>query len=242
MSTGTQPGEKLQTTCLHCGSVFQITTEQVEIAGGQVRCNQCMQVFNARLTLENVNGHDHDEANFISDTPQSVSLNEAMYGDDYKSHNSFKAVLWMVGILLLIIAAVVQLIYYQRYPLISSTQYQQQILNLCQILPCDKTRFRSLSQIKLIERNVFTHPTQKHALMITGRFINEASFDQPVPSLMISLSNVRGELIANRLFTADEFLADKSIKILPSGKAIQFRLEVMDPDADALTYEFEFVS
>lgn len=262
MSASTQLSEDMQTTCLHCGSVFHITTEQVDMAQGQVRCNQCMQVFNALLTLENFSGQNHDEndAGFFSENAQSsgipietettliganaqtVSLNEAMYGDDYKPYNNFKPVIWMTGILLLIIMMVVQLVYYQRYPLISSTQYQQQILNLCRILPCDKTRFSSLSQIKLIERNVFTHPTREHALMITGSLINEARFKQSIPELMISLSNVRGELIANRLFTGDEYLTDKSIQTLPPGKVIQFRLEVMDPDADALTYEFEFVT
>ena len=260
MSTSVQLGDEMQTSCLHCGSVFRITSEQLEMARGQVRCSQCMQVFNALLTLENFSG-EHDETQEAStdypppeiDAPKStnspavpvpenhsVSLNEAMYGDNPVSNPSLKPMLWIAGIVLMIIIGVVQFVYYQRYQLISSTQYQQQILNLCQILPCDESRFNNLSQIQLIERNVFTHPTRDNALMVTGSFINEASFEQPVPSLMISLSDIQGNLIANRLFTAQEYLTDKSLQQLPPGKPVQFRLEIVDPGNEALTYEFEF--
>lgn len=259
MSTSVQLGEDLQTTCLHCGSVFRITAEQLEMARGQARCSQCMQVFNALFSLENFNGHyeEFNAATFdetgqsepaiknnpeLSEKPlpESVSLNEAMFGDNTRSSHSLRPILWMVGILLLLIVTLVQLIYYQRYPLLSS-QYQQQILSLCQYLPCDDSRFTSLSQIKLIERNVFSHPTRDNALMITGSFINNASFGQPLPGLLISLSDLKGNLIGNRQFRGDEYLADETIKRMPPGKAIQFRLEIIDPGTDALTYEFEFI-
>ena len=256
-----QLGEDLQTTCLHCGSVFRITSEQLEAARGQARCNQCMQVFNALFTLENFSGQPASQDNYSLDAtrqvvnemqqteyestekpvPQSVSLNEAMFGDGVESKHSLKPLLWLVGILLLIIITLIQLIYYQRYPLVSSSQYQQQILNLCRILPCDESRFSSLSQIQLTERHVFSHPTQEQALMITGSFMNKATFPQTLPRLKISLSDLQGKLIANRLFEANEYLTDRSIDSLAPGKPVQFRLEIVDPGTDALTYEFEFV-
>lgn len=262
MSTSIQLGENLQTTCLHCGSVFRITPKQLETARGQARCNQCMQVFNALFSLENLSAQNDDPdskkltslqknsasaANFSSTKSeqlvrQQLSLNEAMYGDGAGSKSSLKSALWMVGILLLVFITVIQLIYYQRYSLVASSQYQQQILNLCQIMPCDESRFSNLSQIKLIERNVFSHPTRKNALMITGSFVNQASFSQAVPGLLISLSNIQGNLIANRLFKADEYLADKNLKRIPPGKPVQFHLEIFDPGSEALTYEFEFIS
>lgn len=259
MSTSMQLGEDLQTTCLHCGSVFRITPEQLEMARGQARCSQCMQVFNALFSLENFSGKYeefnatsvdrinepdstiHSPENSEKTVPQSVTLNEAMFGDNARSSHSLKPILWMVGILVLLIITLVQLIYYQRYPLLSS-QYQQQILHLCQFLPCDDSRFASLSQIKLIERNVFSHPTLDNALMISGSFINEASFSQPLPGLLISLSDLKGNLIGNRQFSADKYLVDTSLKRIPAGKTIQFRLEIIDPGTDALTYEFEFIS
>ncbi len=253
-------GENLQTTCLHCGSVFRITQQQLDAAHGQARCSQCHQVFNALFTLDNLGDsstpyHANVPPDETPDTspvtseaseklaPREVSLREAMYGDgQHSGQRSLKPVLWMIGILVLIIMTLVQLIYYQRYALIASSSYQPQVINLCRILPCDDSRFSSLAQVKLVERNVFTHPTRDKALMISGSFINKAPFAQTAPGLLISLSDVQGNLIGNRLFTPAEYLVDASIKLLPPGKSIQFRLEIADPGTQALTYEFEFVN
>jgi predicted Zn finger-like uncharacterized protein len=254
-------GENLQTTCLHCGSVFRITQQQLDAAHGQARCSQCNQVFNALFTLDNLQetpspppaatvatasaaepvANDHDEQDEKL-APRQLSLREAMYGDGLHSGQSgLRSMLWVLGILLLVIISLIQLIYYQRYPLIASSSYQQQVLNLCRLLPCDPSRFSSLAQIRLIERNVFTHPTRDKALMISGSFVNKAPFEQAIPGLLISLSDVQGNLIGSRRFSPSEYLVDQGIKRLASGKPVQFRLEIADPGTQALTYEFEFV-
>ena len=254
----------MHTTCLHCGSVFRIATEQLDIADGQVRCSQCQQTFNALLTLESPieksqlqhDMHEQTAAEAIADlfersqtsadpdpadNNDSVSLNEAMYGEDRAPNSTLRQMLWITGIITLLVISLVQVVYYQRYQLVSSGQFQQQILSLCQLLPCDDNRFSSPAQIKLIERNVYTHPTRDDALMITGSFVNKADFSQPIPSLLISLSDIQGNLIANRLFKAPEFVTDVTEQRLQPDKAVSFRLEVLDPGSSALTYEFEFV-
>ena len=265
-------GDTMQTTCPHCGSVFRVTTSQLEMGHGRVRCGICQQNFNALLTLENYHGEavellpepgdslgaTGDEAKAqqapdgnspdklddihaqTDEVEQSVSLHQAMYGDGVKSRTNLRPLLWFIGILLLLIIAIVQVIYYQRYQLISSAHYQPQILNLCQILPCDEDKFVNTGQISLLERNIFTHPTRDKALMVTGSFVNKAPFSQPPPKLLISLSDQQGNFIASRLFEPLQYLADKSITRLPPGKPVQFRLEIKDPGNAALAYEFEF--
>jgi len=252
-----QLSDTVQTTCPHCGSIFRLTGDQLESARGIVRCGECQQVFNSLLSLEDFTGEfdasliqqQQDKTKTaLSEPPivppddESVTLKQAMYGENHKSINSFKPLLWVAGILLLVITVIIQTVYYQRYTLISSPHYQQQILNLCQILPCDESRFSNLAQIKILDRNIFTHPTRKDALMVSGSFVNKASFSQAVPSLLISLSDSQGNFIANRLFKSEEFLADITINRLKPGKPVQFRLEIIDPGNEALAYEFEFYS
>lgn len=264
-------GDTMQTTCPHCGSVFRVTTSQLEAGHGQVRCGICHSPFNALLSLENYHGEaiellaEDNEPDEIARLPDnnasdnqlesdqtaqlsaaeinddgSVSLHQAMYGDGQKSRTNLKPLLWFIGILLMLIIATVQVIYYQRYKLISSVHYQPQILNLCRILPCDEDKFVNTSQIKLLERNIFTHPTRDKALMVSGSFVNQAPFSQPPPKLLISLSDQQGTLIASRLFEPRQYLADKSLKRLQPGKPVQFRLQLKDPGSAALAYEFEF--
>ncbi len=278
MSTSTYLEDNMQTTCPHCDSVFLVSQDNLNEAQGQVKCSQCLETFNALLSLENFYGDidniqttnileseaktesaieppstdkKEEPVNNASLPPSnldyqeslpSVSLREAMYGKGHKSNSSLKTLLLTASLLLLTITAVIQIVYYQRYTLVSTAQYQQQILNLCQILPCDKSRFSNLSQIKLIERNVFTHPTQNKALMVTGSLINQAPFAQSIPNLLISLSDTQGNLIANRLFQPKEYLSNIKLSELLPDQPVQFQLELIDPGNKALTYEFEFIS
>jgi hypothetical protein len=94
----------------------------------------------------------------------------------------------------------------------------------------------------MISRNVYTHPNAKNALMVSTTMVNHASFAQPYPDVQIDFSDVRGELIASRRFTPDEYLRTETekLQLLPSGNAITFGLEIKDPGKDAITYEFSF--
>ena len=165
-----------------------------------------------------------------------------MYGDRRRKLSNFSPLFWLIGILLLSSLGIAQAVYYQRYTLIEKPQYQKQVLSLCQLVPCDESQFSNTQQIKLLERNVFTHPVQASALMVTGSFVNQAVFDQKLPDLLVSLFDIQGNLIANRVFKPGEYLqTDKHRTIMASAKTIQFRLEISDPGTDALTYEFEFM-
>ncbi len=176
-----------------------------------------------------------------SDTAaRGLSLHEAMYGSE-KNARSTSPLAWFIGILLLVGIGTAQAIYYQRYQLVEQPRYQQQVMTLCRFLPCSESKFSSTDQIRLLERNVFTHPVIDDALMVTGAFVNQAPFAQKAPELLISLFDVRGNLIANRLFKPTEYLlSERTRDRIEPGKPVQFRLEIVDPGTNALTYEFEF--
>ncbi len=190
---------------------------------------------------EPVYDFDSDEIRADSETAaRGLSLHEAMYGSE-KNARVTSPLAWFIGILLLIGIGTAQAIYYQRYQLVEKPRYQQQVITLCRFLPCAESKFSSTDQIRLLERNVFTHPVIDDALMVTGAFVNQAPFAQKVPELLISLFDVKGNLIANRLFKPAEYLLeDRTRDHIDPGKPVQFRLEIVDPGTNALTYEFEF--
>ena len=254
MFKSAQLGDIMETSCSQCNARYRITDEQLKIAVGQVRCGECGTVFNALSSLKNYTGADSSSVNpsqveidshssVLSHPPNNeLSLHEAMYGESRGSFAYFSPLLWLIGILLLLVLGIAQAIYYQRYELISNPRYQQQILHLCELVPCADSQFSSSRQIKLLERNVFTHPVKPNALMVTGSFVNEAPFVQKLPRLLVTLFDIQGNLIANRQFIADEYLQSKnSLTAIESNKPVQFRLEILDPGTEALTYEFEFL-
>ena len=263
MVSSTHLGDVMETTCDQCNSRFRLTEAQLRQAYGQVRCGKCGAIFNALLTLKNYEGElppdyleqqldptldvassapsDAAEAISEAEARRQLSLHEAMYGSERRSFFSMGPLSWFIGILLLSALGVAQAIYYQRYQLIEDARFQQQVINLCQMLPCAESQFSSTEQIRLLERNVFTHPVTSNALMVTGSFVNQAPFAQKMPELLISLFDVKGKLIANRLFKPSEYLLqDRNRSVVEPQTPIQFRLEMVDPGTDALTYEFEF--
>jgi predicted Zn finger-like uncharacterized protein len=244
-----QLGDIMETSCQNCNARYHITDEQLKIAVGKVRCSECGEVFNALSSLktyaENIAENIQDQSispEVDHSSATELSLHEAMYGEAQSSFTPFYPLFWLIGILLLLVLTTTQAFYYQRYELISNPRYQQQILHLCELVPCANSQFSSSHQIKLLERNVFTHPVKPNALMVIGSFVNEASFPQKLPKLLVSLFDIQGNLIANRQFVSDEYLQSNSqISALQSNKPIQFRLEILDPGTEALTYEFEFI-
>ena len=177
----------------------------------------------------------------VDERRSDLSLHEAMYGHERNSLASFIPFFWFIGILMLVVIGIAQAVYYHRYQLIDKPSYQQQVLKLCELVPCAELEFSSINQIKLLERNVFTHPVASDALMVSGSFVNQAPFPQKFPNMLVSLFDIRGDLIANRVFEPAEYLQNnKNIPVLEANKPVQFRLEVVDPGTDALTYEFEF--
>jgi predicted Zn finger-like uncharacterized protein len=265
MFSSTHLGDVMETSCNQCSSRFRLTEKQLQQAYGQVRCGECGAVFNALLALKNYDGElppDYLEQQYEellaqgsgdlspdkrleseneAENARNLSLHEAMYGSERRSFFSAGPLTWFIGILLLTAVGIAQAIYYKRYELIENPRYQQQVINLCQMLPCVESEFSSTAQIRLLERNIFTHPVASNALMVTGSFVNQAPFAQKMPELLISLFDVQGKLIANRLFRAPEYLPeDRNRGVLAPQMPIQFRLEIVDPGTDALTYEFEF--
>ena len=257
----------METACDECNSRFRITEQQLRQAYGKVCCGECGHVFNALAGLKNYEGElpadyhklqleqdlqsladertlpvtEFDFDHYSVDQTQPISLEEAMYGDQRRSMFRASPLVWFIGILLLTALGFAQAIYYQRYQLIEDPRFQQQVINLCQMLPCAESQFSSTGQIRLLERNVFTHPVSNNALMVTGSFVNQAPFAQKLPDMLISLFDIQGKLIANRLFTPTEYLLDdKKRRVMQPEKPVQFRLEMIDPGSNALTYEFEF--
>ena len=245
----------METTCPHCQSRFRIFEHQLHAGKGKVQCGECNKIFDAMASLQNYDGRRIEgrrnkdrqprpvaKVDRIVEVRPELSLHEAMYGDRRRKLSHFSPLLWLIGILLLSSLGIAQTIYYQRYSLIENPRYQKQVLSLCQLVPCNESQFSSTQQIKLLDRNVFTHPVESNALMITGSFVNQAIFDQKLPKLLVSLFDLQGNLIANRLFTPTEYLqTNKNRTLMANVKPVQFRLEISDPGTDALTYEFEFI-
>ena len=113
---------------------------------------------------------------------------------------------------------------------------------VCDRLPCRYSGQVDVSQIKLLSRDVRSHPTQPNALLISAAFVNQAPFDQPYPNILITLYDLGGNVVASRRFTPQEYLEQmyNRFLLMESGTPVHVTLAVLDPGKDAINFEFSF--
>lgn len=169
--------------------------------------------------------------------------------DEYRIpelHNTYSIwsdISWSVAILILTASLFVEYTWFNRNALIRNPQLRPLITQFCDIANCDTIELRDPGEIEMTTRNIYTHPNVNNALMISGTLINHAPFEQPYPNILIDFSDVRGEVIASRIFTPEDYLQIKvsNLKPLTPESPVDFNMEIQDPGKDASTYEFSFL-
>jgi hypothetical protein len=152
--------------------------------------------------------------------------------------------LWGLAIFLLLLAGAGQAAWFNRDALLS--RYPQLLpwaRQVCEYFQCELIRFRDVSAIKLLNRDVRDHPRYDNALLVNATIVNQAGLIQPFPVVQLALFDTDGKLIGERKFQPAEYL-DKSMDIgggmLP-GKPVHIVLEVTGPTQGAVSFEFRFL-
>ncbi len=150
--------------------------------------------------------------------------------------------LWFLAALLLIGIGLAQYAWYERLQLLQHTHTRPWFELACQYLHCQLPEPRDVTRMELTRKNIYSHPNDKQSLMVSGSIINQAEFAQDFPLLELRFENIRGEIIAARRFKPAEYLdlpADQIAK-MESATAVAFTLEITDPGAEVVSYEFRF--
>ena len=187
--------------------------------------------------------------NKVRDNNLFDGVQSKLIPDEYRIpelHNTYsiwRDVTWTLAILMLTASLFVEYAWFNRNELISNPQLRPLVTQICLIADCDAMNLREPNAIEMTTRNIYTHPNVDDALMISGTLINHAQFEQPYPSILIDFSDVRGEVIASRIFTPEDYLQIKvgSLKPLAPQASIDFNMEILDPGKQAMTYEFSFL-
>lgn len=236
----------MNTQCPDCKTVFRVTKSQLAQADGQVRCGQCSCIFSGFVQL-------------IPDKSDK-RMEKADKGDGKASATPdfFKRMLlarsggagkwakagWGLGIALMCLVLLLQIAYIERARLLKHERIGSYIADWCRRIPrCELPPARDPGRIQLVSRSVYSHPNIEGVLIVNAVVTNSATFNQPYPILLISMSNIRGQVIAERYFTPAEYLAQgagDSAGMEP-GKSVPVTLAVMDPGQDAMAFELDFL-
>ena len=240
----------MQTECPHCNTIFDIKETDIEQAKGQVRCGHCLAVFTANAIQEikpsthdsTVNTTDENEDGYVVADVIPPELRAESRKGKYR-FGFIGTLLLTAAIISSIFAGLLQYTYYNRNELVKITELRPYLKMLCETINCTLPPPSNKKLITLSSKNIFTHPNNEHALMVTASIINQAHFEQDFPIIELRFENVRGETIAGRRFYANEYLniPENQISKMQPNTPVNIHLEIIDPGSDMVSYEFSFL-
>ena len=258
------------TQCPKCRTVFRITPQQLEAAGGWVRCGRCGAAFDAtrrhRATPPILEEAPDEPASLLQQPVEPVSPGprpaatprdpEAMLARARHALHVAEAEedlfaaprrrrtspgLWL-GSFLLLVTLAAQAAWFHRESLLRDPRIGPRVAAWCRQLGCDPGPVRAPERLALQDHAVTPHPDVAHAVRLSGTLVNESPFAQPCPDLRLSFLDAQGSVVASRRFTPAEYLpvAPTPCLLPPDGRRT-VRLDLADPGVPTLAYRFEFL-
>ena len=131
--------------------------------------------------------------------------------------------------------------FYARDDIAKSNLPQQVRAMFCSVAGCELPVASNISDLELLRQKVFSHSSIEGALVVSIDVVNNAVFPQPYPVLSITMANSLGESVAQRNFIPEDYLESYSgTETLAAGKPTRINIDIIDPGADAQSFEMEF--
>lgn len=220
-------------------------------AQGLVRCGECMHVFSADQYLQTEPPTTPAEPTAI---PQRKPADKAenkkwipeiplqiRYEETKKP--LLERVVWGSLLLLGCFLLVAQIFWFERNQLSQWPQLTSLYKQVCAELDCSLSARQDIPQITNHQLVVRDHPKYLGALAIDILMENKAPFPQPFPAIQLIFTDLNGEPKAARNIQPQEYLGGdfSQTRLMPSGKAIQVQVELIEPGAQAPNYRLQFV-
>ena len=239
----------LITSCPACSTNFHITPEQLATHGGDVRCGNCNYVFNA---LDRLGEATED---MPVGAEQYTDQNNAVLGLDEnpkaatdsvartklaasRKRISFK---WLpvLIILLLLMLAIAQGIYYLRTPIAAQwPALKPYLVAVCAQLNCSVELPQDIAQLAIDDSDLQENTEHQGLINLSSTLINHASFAQAYPLLELTLTDVDDQPVLRRAFSPSEYLPSgvNSANGIAPGDETHIKLTLTAGDTKATGY------
>lgn len=228
------------TRCPNCGTVFNISEQQLAIANGSVRCGACEIIFDSRLSLfakidyppepdadvdataeadiimpAGVTTDDNEKQETLLDpvnTPTQSSIPEEISDQISELESDANSSNFTK-----FFSTIVFLVLCALFALQIIALYKPYLLpsalqtNACKWIKCTTTTPTALDKIEILNRDIISHPEAENSLLVTMTMISRAEFSQPYPMIELRLFDVVGDIIAARRFAPHEYLPIEGI-------------------------------
>ncbi|MBL8498497.1 DUF3426 domain-containing protein [Nitrosomonas sp. JL21] len=228
----------LVTICPDCATAFRVNAMQLQAHGGDVRCGQCLRVFNGFTTLitisESVLEHpaefrahvgNESEATEtdrrVIDHSSDVSESSATISDstatepggqflDEASSVGESWGRWAVANVFALLLLLGQIAYTHRTELtILMPVLRPHLEHYCLLLGCEVPYPQSIKQLGIETSDLEKNLSrQPEVTSVSAVIRNYASFPQALPALQLVLLDAQDQIIASRIFTAQDYFSE----------------------------------
>lgn len=190
-------------------------------------------------------GHDFDTdadpAPRAQESPYSNLRHEpiAIAGGGSGRLRSF---LWLLVVLVLLGGLVSQVVWFQFDRLSAIPELRPFYEKGCELAGCELNPLVDVQAIQSRKLVVKTNPENRNQLIVDAVIINRASFEQPFPAIALTFSNLNNDVVAQSVFTPDEYLAGdgKTLEAMPTDTPVRILINIRDPGKDAVNYNLVF--
>ncbi|WP_372999169.1 DUF3426 domain-containing protein [Marinobacter sp.] len=193
----------------------------------------------------NESGFDFDEPDRPADTfhadPPFRDLRRDPVAVD-SGRGGIRTMVWSLIVLALIGVLVAQVTWFQFDRLSAIPELRPFYEKGCELAGCDLKPLINVEAIQSRKLVVRTDPDNRSQLVVDAVIINRADFEQPFPAIALTFSNLNGDVVAQSLFTPDEYLAGegKELDSMPTDTPVRIAINIRDPGRDAVNYNILF--
>ncbi|AHI29830.1 DUF3426 domain-containing protein [Marinobacter similis] len=159
-----------------------------------------------------------------------------------ENSGKLRTVIWSVAVLSLIGILVAQVTWFQFDRLSAIPELRPFYEKGCAIAGCELKPLINVDAIQSRKLVVRTDPDNRSQLVVNAVIINRADFEQPFPAIALTFSNLNGDVVAQSIFTPDEYLAGEgqNLSAMPKDTPVRIAIDIRDPGKDAVNYNLNF--
>ncbi len=172
-------------------------------------------------------------------------LSVMLCNDDPPGLSLASRLVWSAGIVMLLLAAGLQVLWFNRDQIYSHyPQLVPIVAQICENSGCRVFRERSSVHMVLLNRDVREHPRFLNALLINATIENRSAQTRPYPHIQLILYDTNGVVSGYRQFSPAEYLPE-NVPVeqgMKPAAPVHIVLEVSGADENAVSFEFRFVN
>ncbi|RBW48988.1 DUF3426 domain-containing protein [Marinobacter sp. F3R11] len=159
-----------------------------------------------------------------------------------KDRSWLRSLVWSLIILGLVGVLVAQVTWFQFDRLSTIPELRPFYEKGCELAGCELKPLINIESIKSRKLVVRTNPENRSQLVVDAVIINQADFQQPFPAIALTFSNLNGDVVAQSIFTPEEYLAGEGeeLDIMPVETPVRIAISIRDPGRDAVNYNISF--